>query len=202
MGRKYGNRVSIGSDGPAGGRERAATPSAGSPPAWPVCPECGSTRYRELHHTDTIRRYECGNMKCMESYAIPVRTGDSIDAARPEPEELIHEKEAEQMANLKCPKCGQGFTKQGWLERHAAKCDWSGAPEIRGMERMTKRLRKQVRPQVPGVDEPKPEVEVSVKTVGGSVKDRVLSGLRATIADLERKLAEAVEGIEKIEVSK
>lgn len=110
------------SNDPVGEGERGragSTPLAlGSSPARPapVCPECGSTRYRELHHDSDVRRYECGNMKCMQSFSVSVRTGAHIERERA----AIVPNEGG--GDMKCAKCERTFGKQGWLERHEAKC--------------------------------------------------------------------------------
>jgi hypothetical protein len=91
-------------------------PARGSAPAGPACPACGSTRYRDLHHDENVRRYQCADLKCMETYSVSARTGAHIERERAA---IVPD---EGGGDMKCAKCERTFDKQGWLERHEAKC--------------------------------------------------------------------------------
>lgn len=172
----------------AGGRPSKVSPD-GSAPAGIRCPECGGAELHLLHGDDVRQFIECASPQCLHDWSVP---------ASEVPANLKEKKEADPMADLKCPECGRKFVHKKRMETHAAKCT---ANVLTTSELKARKVKKPAPCELAVAT----SADVTVKSSGGSVKDRVLAGLRATIADLEGKLVEArelVKGIEKIEVAR
>lgn len=90
--------------------------------ASPTCPMCGGKKHRPLASSDTHQRFECSDLNCMESFAVPIAGAMAALNARKE------EEEANSMADLKCEKCGRKFVHPKRFTTHAAKCTGGGAP--------------------------------------------------------------------------
>lgn len=94
--------------------------------AWscPTCPKCGGKKARPLAGSDTLQRYECSDLDCMESFAVPVAGALASLADRKEHEEF--EEAAAMEKDLFCGKCSRAFAHGKRLKTHEAKCTGGG----------------------------------------------------------------------------
>jgi len=112
-----------------------------------------------------------------------------VGAAAARPETGKPQKE-DQVANLKCKKCGRAFTHPAWLDKHAKLCDGkTDAPSPRAAA-LAKRLKAERQP-APEVSEKKDEVVpliVIPKDQSLPIRDRVINLLELEEDRLAKEL--------------